>query len=170
MWNVGTWYLGLPASSSHTLIGSIIGVGLMQFADRRPGFGEGVNWGKVEETVMALVTSPMIGFVAAALLLLLARLLITQPGALSRAQGQARRRPGGSAQCLLTCTGVSFAHGSNDGQKGMGLIMLMLIGAGAGCLRAAADAAAGQAARDRRGLAGRTSRSSRGAVGRAARR
>src|ERR1700726_1512043 len=79
IWNVGTWYLGLPASSSHTLIGSIVGVGLMNSLIAGHGFGEGVNWGKVEETMFALVTSPMIGFIGAAAVLALARLLIRSP-------------------------------------------------------------------------------------------
>jgi len=124
IWNVGTWYLGLPASSSHTLIGSIVGVGLMNSLIAGHCFGEGVNWGKVEETLFALVTSPVIGFIGAAAVLALARLLIRSP--------DLHRAPEGNApppwRMLLTCTGVSFAHGSNDGQKGMGLIMLILIG------------------------------------------
>jgi inorganic phosphate transporter, PiT family len=92
------------------------------------GFGEGVNWGKVEETVFALVTSPMIGFIGAAAVLALARLLIRSPD-LHRAPKSDAPPPWRiRSVLLLTCTGVSFAHGSNDGQKGMGLIMLILIG------------------------------------------
>src|SRR5258708_27041429 len=79
IWNVGTWYLGLPASSSHTLIGSIVGVGLMNSLIAGQSFGEGVNWGKVEETVVALVTSPLVGFLRAAAVLMLARLLSRNP-------------------------------------------------------------------------------------------
>ena len=64
IWNLGTWYLGLPASSSHTLIGSIVGVGLMNsIMSPDSAFGDGVNWGKVEDTVKALVLSPLLGFV-----------------------------------------------------------------------------------------------------------
>src|SRR6201994_2871391 len=67
IWNLGTWYLGLPASSSHTLIGSIIGVGLMNsYLSSTAKFGEGINWGKVQDTATALIVSPIIGFVAAA--------------------------------------------------------------------------------------------------------
>src|SRR5580692_12682937 len=127
-WNVGTWYLGLPASSSHTLIGSIVGVGLMNSLIAGQGFGEGVNWGKVEETVFALVTSPMIGFIGAAAVLALTRLLIKNPDLYRAPQGKAPPPWGIRSVLLLTCTGVSLAHGSNDGQKGMGLIMLVLIG------------------------------------------
>jgi PiT family inorganic phosphate transporter len=128
IWNVGTWYLGLPASSSHTLIGSIVGVGLMNSLIAGQGFGEGVNWGKVEETVFALVASPMIGFVGAAAVLALTRLLIKNPDLYRAPKGKAPPPWGIRSVLLLTCTGVSFAHGSNDGQKGMGLIMLILIG------------------------------------------
>ena len=66
IWNLGTWYLGLPASSSHTLIGSIVGIGITNSLLDGGSFGEGVNWGKLEETALALLTSPLIGFVAAA--------------------------------------------------------------------------------------------------------
>ncbi|HLN22620.1 MAG TPA: inorganic phosphate transporter, partial [Patescibacteria group bacterium] len=129
VWNLGTWYLGLPASSSHTLIGSILGVGLMNSymsADR--AFGEGVNWGKVQDTAMALLLSPLVGFICAGLLLLLAKALIKKPE-LYTAPAEGEAPPLWiRALLVLTCTGVSFAHGSNDGQKGMGLIMLILIG------------------------------------------
>jgi inorganic phosphate transporter, PiT family len=129
VWNVGTWYLGLPASSSHTLIGSIVGVGLMNSA-LSPGssFGDGVNWHKVGDTFQALVFSPIIGFVAAGLLLLLARKLFAIPSLFKAPEGN--KPPPWPVRLLLvlTCTGVSFAHGSNDGQKGMGLIVLILVG------------------------------------------
>jgi PiT family inorganic phosphate transporter len=129
IWNVGTWYLGLPASSSHTLIGSIVGVGLMNsLMSSTQQFGEGVNWGKVQETAMALIISPVIGFIAAALLLLVAKMVITNPALYRSPEGKAPPPLWIRALLVLTCTGVSFAHGSNDGQKGMGLIMLILVG------------------------------------------
>ncbi|HEX7856443.1 MAG TPA: inorganic phosphate transporter, partial [Sphingobium sp.] len=118
IWNVGTWYLGLPASSSHTLIGSIVGVGLANSLLTGEGFGEGVNWGKVNETVVALVTSPLIGFVCAALLLMLLRVAIRNPALYKAPEGKMPPPWSIRAVLLLTCTGVSFAHGSNDGQKG----------------------------------------------------
>jgi len=129
LWNLGTWYLGLPASSSHTLIGSILGVGLMNSylaADR--AFGEGVNWGKVQDTAMALLVSPLVGFSCAALLLLLAKALIKKPELYTDPDKDKGPPLWIRGLLILTCTGVSFAHGSNDGQKGMGLIMLILIG------------------------------------------
>ena len=120
IWNFATWYVGIPASSSHTLIGSIVGVGLMNaYLSGRP-FGDGVNWGKVQDTFAALLFSPLIGFIGAGLLLLLMKFLIRNP--------KLYESPVGDTPPVLTCTGVSFAHGSNDGQKGMGLIMLILIG------------------------------------------
>src|SRR6202050_1543016 len=129
LWNLGTWYLGLPASSSHTLIGSIVGVGLMNSL-MSPGssFGEGVNWTKVEDTVKALVFSPLLGFVAAALLLLAAKALLRNPALYKAPEGDKPPPIWIRGLLVLTCTGVSFAHGSNDGQKGMGLIVLILIG------------------------------------------
>jgi PiT family inorganic phosphate transporter len=129
IWNLGTWYLGLPASSSHTLIGSIVGVGLMNsLLSPDSAFGDGVNWAKVGDTVKALFFSPLIGFAAAGALLLLAKALLRNPALFKAPEGKAP--PPGWIRALLvfTCTGVSFAHGSNDGQKGMGLIVLILVG------------------------------------------
>ncbi|MEH2178033.1 inorganic phosphate transporter [Nostoc sp.] len=129
MWNLGTWYLGLPASSSHTLIGSIMGVGLANsMLSSGHIFGEGVNWSKAQEVFTSLLVSPIVGFTCAALLLILAKILIKRPE-LYRAPDHGKAPPPWiRALLILTCTGVSFAHGSNDGQKGMGLIMLILVG------------------------------------------
>ncbi len=129
IWNLGTWYFGLPASSSHTLIGSIMGVGLANSL-LSPGhvFGEGVNWAKASEVGMSLLVSPIVGFTCAALLLLLLKATVKSK-ALFTAPPKDQPPPMWIRGLLmLTCTGVSFAHGSNDGQKGMGLIMLILIG------------------------------------------
>jgi len=129
IWNVGTWYFGLPASSSHTLIGSIVGVGLANSVIAGSHtFGDGVNWSKVQDTLAALVVSPIVGFVFAGLLLLAAKALLKFPELF---QEPVKGQPPSfwvRALLVLTCTGVSFAHGSNDGQKGMGLMMLILIG------------------------------------------
>src|SRR5271166_5396457 len=129
IWNVGTWYFGLPASSSHTLIGSIMGVGLANsMMAKGHVFGEGVNWAKASEVGTSLLVSPIVGFTRAALLLMLSKALIKRPD-LYRAPEKDQPPPLWIRGLLmLTCTGVSFAHGSNDGQKGMGLIMLILIG------------------------------------------
>ena len=129
IWNVGTWYFGLPASSSHTLIGSIMGVGLANsLLARGHVFGEGVNWAKAKEVGISLLVSPAVGFCAAAVLLLAAKALIKREE-LFRPPNPNQPPPTWVRVLLvLTCTGVSFAHGSNDGQKGMGLIMLILVG------------------------------------------
>jgi PiT family inorganic phosphate transporter len=129
MWNLGTWYLGLPASSSHTLVGAILGVGLgNSWYSGAPGFGEGTNWSKATEVGTSLLVSPIVGFTCSALLLLLCKALIRKR-ALYTAPDKEKSPPIWIRGLLiLTCTGVSFAHGSNDGQKGLGLIMLILVG------------------------------------------
>jgi PiT family inorganic phosphate transporter len=128
IWNFATWYRGLPASSSHSLIGSIMGVGMMNAWMEHGSVFQGINWHKASEVGMALLISPAIGFGLAAALLLLCRKLIPAKELYEPPQGD--RPPPWWIRALLigTCTGVSFAHGSNDGQKGMGLIMLVLIG------------------------------------------
>jgi PiT family inorganic phosphate transporter len=128
LWNLGTWYFGLPASSSHTLIGSVIGVGIAnQLMAGRNGTS-GVDWGQAANIGKSLLLSPIVGFAVAALLLMAAKALIKDPKLYSAPKGA--EPPPFYIRCLLilTCTGVSFFHGSNDGQKGMGLIMLILIG------------------------------------------
>jgi PiT family inorganic phosphate transporter len=128
VWNLGTWYLGLPASSSHTLIGSIIGVGVANALMHGQDGTSGVDWGQATNVGKALLFSPVVGFVLSAVLLLVMKLLIRQPE-LYRSP-ETDKPPAWWIRGLLvfTCTAVSFAHGSNDGQKGMGLIMLILIG------------------------------------------
>jgi PiT family inorganic phosphate transporter len=128
VWNLGTWWLGLPASSSHTLIGSIIGVGIANALSRGMDGTSGVDWSKATEIGYALLLSPLVGFVAAALLLLTLKYLVRNPALYAEPKGQQPPPWWIRGILILTCTGVSFAHGSNDGQKGMGLIMLILIG------------------------------------------
>jgi PiT family inorganic phosphate transporter len=129
LWNLGTWWLGLPASSSHTLIGSIIGVGLANQLMAPVGSAtSGVDWGQAANVGKALLLSPLIGFTAAALLFMAAKLVIRIPKLYEAPKGNQPPPFWIRGLLVLTCTGVSFAHGSNDGQKGMGLIMLILIG------------------------------------------
>jgi PiT family inorganic phosphate transporter len=128
VWNLGTWWLGLPASSSHTLIGSIIGVGIANALARGLDGTSGVDWSKATEIGWALLLSPLVGFVFAALLLLALKFLVRKPELYAEPKGQQAPPWWIRGILILTCTGVSFAHGSNDGQKGMGLIMLILIG------------------------------------------
>jgi PiT family inorganic phosphate transporter len=128
LWNLGTWYFGLPASSSHTLIGSIIGVGIAnQLMAARSGTS-GVDWAQAANIGKSLLISPIVGFICAALLLLLMKLLVKEKKLYEAPEGTAPPPFWIRGLLMLTCTGVSFFHGSNDGQKGMGLIMLILIG------------------------------------------
>ncbi len=127
-WNLGTWLMAIPASSSHTLIGAILGVGLANSVFSGKGLGSGVNWTKAMEVGLSLLISPIIGFVLAALLLLLIKKTVRAPELYQPPEGD-KPPPGWiRGTLLLTCTGVSLAHGSNDGQKGIGLVMLILIG------------------------------------------
>jgi len=128
IWNLGTWWLGLPASSSHTLIGSIIGVGVANAMMHGQDGTSGVDWSKATEIGYALLLSPLVGFVAAALLFLVLKLAVRNPALYEAPKGNQPPPWWIRGLLILTCTGVSFAHGSNDGQKGMGLIMLILIG------------------------------------------
>jgi inorganic phosphate transporter, PiT family len=129
LWNLGTWYFGLPSSSSHTLIGSIMGVGLMNQLMAANGSGtSGVDWSQAAKIGESLLFSPIIGFSLAALLILVMKALIPVPALYQEPAGNKPPPLLIRALLVLTCTGVSFAHGSNDGQKGMGLIMLILIG------------------------------------------
>src|SRR5580658_10417004 len=174
IWNLSTWWLGLPASSSHTMVGSIIGVGIANQIMSSASGTSGVDWAQVGNVFRVLLISPIVGFCCAAILFLVlkpgSRLfgsvglavilaltayflfkwsplwtavfaigvtgalalglsLIPTPDALFRApEGTAPPPWPIRALLILTCTGVSYFHGSNDGQKGMGLIMLILIG------------------------------------------
>ena len=126
-WNLGTWYLGLPCSSSHTLIGSIIGVGLgFAFVSSDNSFSY-VNWAKASDIGLSLILSPLLGFSLAIFLMYVlrqvvkSRLIFKEPATNAPPPFWIR------LLLLLTCTGVSFSHGSNDGQKGVGLVMLILI-------------------------------------------
>ena len=128
IWNLGTWWLGLPASSSHTLIGSIIGVGIANALMRGRDGTSGVDWSKATEVGYALLFSPVVGFVCAALLLILMKFIIRKPALYAEPKGHSAPPLWIRGLLIFTSAGVSFAHGSNDGQKGMGLIMLILIG------------------------------------------
>jgi phosphate/sulfate permease len=128
IWNFATWYRGLPASSSHSLIGSIMGVGMMNALMEHGSLARGINWHKATEVGIALLLSPAIGFGLAAALLLISKKLIPAKELYEPPHGDSPPPWWIRALLIGTCTGVSFAHGSNDGQKGMGLIMLVLIG------------------------------------------
>ena len=128
IWNLGTWWLGIPASSSHTLIGSIVGVGGANALMRGRDGTSGVDWDQVTKVGEALLFSPLFGFVLSALLLLLMKFLIRTPELYTAPTTSKPPTWWIRGLLVITCTLVSFFHGSNDGQKGMGLIMLILIG------------------------------------------
>jgi PiT family inorganic phosphate transporter len=128
VWNLSTWWFGLPASSSHTMVGSIIGVGLTnQLMNVKTGTS-GVDWDQAAKVFKVLLISPIVGFGLAAILFLLSKWLIKYPALYEAPKTDAPPPWPIRGLLILTCTGVSFFHGSNDGQKGMGLIMLILIG------------------------------------------
>src|SRR5262249_47980317 len=124
----GQWFFGLPSSSSHALIGSILGVGLASSLFSGNGFGSGVNWTKAQQGGLSLLISPLAGFLLAGGLLLLSKELLKNRRLYGEPRGDQPPPMWIRAILFLTCTGVSSAHGSNDGQKGVGLIMLILIG------------------------------------------
>ncbi len=129
IWNLGTWAMGIPSSSSHALIGSVLGVGLANQLMAGPGqAASGVDWSQALKIGEALLISPIIGFLAAGGLLLAMKALIKNRELYEEPKSDAPPPVWIRGLLILTCTGVSFAHGGNDGQKGMGLIMLILIG------------------------------------------
>jgi PiT family inorganic phosphate transporter len=130
IWNLGTWALGIPNSSSHALIGSIMGVGLAnQLMAPKGSATSGVDWSQALKIGEGLLFSPIVGFLASAGLLLIMKVLIRNKALYESPKSDAPPPWWIRGTLIATCTGVSFAHGGNDGQKGMGLIMLILIGA-----------------------------------------
>ena len=127
IWNIGTWYYGIPASSSHALIGSILGVGIA-FSLLPESRGTAVNWSKASETGVALLIGPLMGFALTIGMMFLFKRFV--PSKAIFKEPHKRKPPPLWIRLLLitTCTLVSFFHGSNDGQKGVGLVMLILIG------------------------------------------
>src|ERR1700677_3274462 len=128
LWNLGTWWLGLPASSTHTMVGSIIGVGVANQLMQGHNGTSGVDWEQVTKVFKVLAFSPVFGFGLALLVFLLSKWLIRYPALFQAPKDNAPPPWPIRGLLILTCTGVSYFHGSNDGQKGMGLIMLILIG------------------------------------------
>jgi len=128
LWNLGTWWLGLPASSTHTMTGSIIGVGVANQLMSAGSGTSGVDWGQATKVGWTLAISPVFGFVLAFVLFWLSKAVIKYPELYEAPKDNTPPPWPIRMLLILTCTGVSYFHGSNDGQKGMGLIMLILIG------------------------------------------
>jgi low-affinity inorganic phosphate transporter len=130
-WNLGTWYFGIPSSSSHTLIGSILGVGLANALITDIPLGNGINWQKAIDIGLSLLFSPTAGFIVAAVLLLILKKWRPHSKMHKTPEQRPKKKhpPFWNRMVLvLSAMAVSFVHGSNDGQKGIGLIMLVLIG------------------------------------------
>jgi PiT family inorganic phosphate transporter len=126
-WNIGTWWFGLPNSSSHCLIGSLIGVALGNALARSRSVSDGVHWAQLWKVLEALAISPVLGFVLAGALYFLCRKTLHDEH-LYRPVTDKPPIWWMRGILILTCSGVSFAHGTNDGQKSIGLIMLAIIG------------------------------------------
>lgn len=127
IWNLGTWYFGIPVSSSHTLIGSIFGVGLA-FGFLPGSASVALNWHKVEEVGLSLLISPFLGFFLSLLLMYILKYTIRKKQIFHKPSTSKAPPVWIRSILILTSTGVSFSHGSNDGQKGVGLVMMILIG------------------------------------------
>jgi inorganic phosphate transporter, PiT family len=128
LWNLGTWWLGLPASSTHTMTGSIIGVGVANQLLSGGNGTSGVDWAQATKVFEVLLVSPIVGFGLSAIFFYIGKKLIKYPELYEAPKDNTPPPFAIRALLVLTCTLVSFFHGSNDGQKGMGLIMLILIG------------------------------------------
>jgi PiT family inorganic phosphate transporter len=127
-WNVGTWWLGIPNSSSHALIGSLIGIAIETALTHGRGLHDGVDWQQVWNVLGSLLLSPLLGFGLALLLFKLLSAVIHDKHLYEPPKGDKPPVWWMRGLLILTCTGVSFAHGTNDGQKSIGLIMLTIIG------------------------------------------
>ncbi len=125
IWNLGTWYLGIPCSSSHTMIGSILGVGMVFYWLHG---GDGVNWSKAQDIGLSLLISPLFGFSLTILLMYMLRRMVKEKKNIFKEPEPGGKPPGWIRAVLITtCSLVSFFHGSNDGQKGVGLMLIILI-------------------------------------------
>lgn len=127
VWNLATWYWGLPCSSSHTLIGAILGVGIaFQFMPENVSHAM-VNWSKAGDIGISLLLSPLIGFGLTIVTMFLFKKFVHNKTVFEEPKDD--KKPPFWVKMMLvgTCTGVSYAHGNNDGQKGVGLIMVILI-------------------------------------------
>ena len=133
-WNLGTWYFGIPASSSHTLIGSILGVGLAHSLMNGIEISKGINVQKAVDIMLSLVVSPLVGMIVAGFILILLKKVWSKskihktPEERQTWDGKKKPPFWTRVTLIASAMGVSFVHGSNDGQKGIGMIMLVLIG------------------------------------------
>ena len=127
-WNVATWAFGIPNSSSHALIGALIGISIENSLVRGRGLDNGIDWHQIWSVLLSLVVSPILGFLFSLALFRLAKLLIHDRHLYEPPQGDKPPIWWMRGLLILTCTGVNLSHGTNDGQKSIGLIMLTIIG------------------------------------------
>ncbi|MBK9458855.1 MAG: inorganic phosphate transporter [Sphingobacteriales bacterium] len=127
IWNLATWYVGIPCSSSHTLIGSLLGVGLVFSYLPENVTGVGVNWTKAKDIGSSLLLSPLFGFSMAIVLMFILRSFIQDKTIFKEPAPDGKPPRWIQAILITTCSLVSFFHGSNDGQKGVGLMMIVLM-------------------------------------------
>jgi inorganic phosphate transporter, PiT family len=128
LWNIGTWWFGIPNSSSHCIIGALIGVSLGNALLTTRPLHSSVDWSQVWTVLRALAVSPILGLVLAGLLYLVARLTIRDRYLYEQPKPDIAPTWWVRALLILSCTSVSFSHGTNDGQKSIGLMMLTIIG------------------------------------------
>ncbi len=127
-WNLATWWFGIPNSSSHCIIGALIGISLgSALIETRP-VGQAVDWSQIWTVLRALAVSPILGLVLAGGLYLIVRLVIRDRHPFEAPKAGEAPVWWVRGILILTCTSVSFSHGTNDGQKSIGLIMLTIIG------------------------------------------
>jgi phosphate/sulfate permease len=126
IWNFGTWFFGIPCSSSHTLLASILGA-CVAFSMMPEAHGAAVQWGKAGEIGLSLLLSPLVGFLLTLLIMFILKLTVKNANIFKEPEPGKKTPNWIRSILILTCSGVSFAHGSNDGQKGVGLLMLVLI-------------------------------------------
>jgi PiT family inorganic phosphate transporter len=127
-WNVLTWWFGIPNSSSHCVIGSLIGIAVGDALIKARHIGQAVDWGQIWNVLRALAVSPILGLVGAGLLYFVIRHLVHDRHLYEPPQPDKPPTWWVRGLLILTCTSVSFSHGTNDGQKSIGLIMLTVIG------------------------------------------
>ncbi|BET82303.1 inorganic phosphate transporter PitA [Edwardsiella anguillarum] len=138
IWNLGTWYFGLPASSSHTLIGAIIGIALTNALMTHTSVVDALNIPKMIEIFLSLIISPIVGLLLAGLIVWMLRRywsgtkkrrrIHMTPAEREKIDGKRKPPFWTRIALIVSAIGVSFSHGANDGQKGIGLLMLVLIG------------------------------------------
>lgn len=138
IWNLGTWFFGLPASSSHTLIGAIIGIGLTNALLTGSSVMDALNLREVTKIFSSLIVSPIVGLVIAGGLIFLLRRYWSGTKKRDRIHRipEDRKKKKGKRKppfwtriaLIVSAAGVAFSHGANDGQKGIGLVMLVLVG------------------------------------------